>query len=145
LLGIAERQTQIVSKQLKQKSVQGRTLTLKLKTARHQIITRSATLAQPTQMAFRIFSEIKRLAEKQIDGKTSYRLLGVGVEISSEQAEASFFTAEHETVFRQEKLELAVDSIHSKLGQDSITTGRQLGMKPAREKSSNKKNPAKES
>ena len=128
LLAIAERQTQNVSKQLKHKSVYGRTITLKLKTAKHQIITRSTTIAQPTQMAFRIFSEIKRLAETHIDGKTSYRLLGVGVELSSETAEASFFTEEHEAIFRKEKLEQAVDSIQSKLGDSSITTGRQLGM-----------------
>ncbi|MGB1441540.1 MAG: DNA polymerase IV [Candidatus Puniceispirillaceae bacterium] len=131
LLAIAERQSQNVSKQLKQKSVQGRTVTLKLKTAAHKIITRSVTIGQPTQMAFRIFSEISRLLEKQIDGKTKYRLLGVGVELSSEIAEASFFTDEHEHLFRKEKLEQAVDSIHSKLGQNSITTGRQLGAKPS--------------
>jgi len=143
LLAIAERQSQNVSKQLKQKSVRGRTITLKLKTARHKIITRSVTIGQPTQMAFRIFSEIRRLLEKQIDGKTSYRLLGVGVELSAEMAEASFFTEEHESLFRKEKLEQAVDSIQSKLGQDSITTGRQLGSNKADTNRPNPKNTAK--
>lgn len=126
LLVIAEQQSQRVSKSLKDKNLTGRTVTLKLKTASHKIKTRSVTLPQPTQMAFRIFETVKSILEKEIDGQISYRLLGVGVGVTDLPVEAELFQDTDDTIQKQEKLERALDQLHSKLGDVKVTSGRQL-------------------
>ena len=129
MLVIAEQQSHRVAKNLKQKGLSGRTITLKLKTSSHKIRTRSISLSQPTQMAFRIFDAVSQLLHKEIDGRTAWRLLGVGVEISDSPEEASLFGVDNDASLKQEKLERALDALSDKLGDVPVTSGRQFQKK----------------
>jgi len=67
-----------VSSRLKRSGLAGRTIVLKLKTHDFKIRTRNRQLADPTQLADRIFQTGLQLLDKETDG-TKYRLLGIGV------------------------------------------------------------------
>ena len=67
-----------VSSQLSRKGLAGRSVVLKLKTSDFRILTRSRSLAHPTQRADLIFENIAALIDREADGQT-YRLIGVGV------------------------------------------------------------------
>ena len=67
-----------VAAQLARKGLAGRSVVLKLKTSDFRILTRSRSLAHPTQRADIIFESIAALIGKEADGRT-YRLIGVGM------------------------------------------------------------------
>ena len=67
-----------VSSQLSRKGLAGRSVVLKLKTSDFRILTRTRSLAHPTQRADLIFENIAALIDREADGQT-YRLIGVGV------------------------------------------------------------------
>jgi impB/mucB/samB family C-terminal domain len=69
-----------VSARLKQASLAGRTVTLKLKTAHFRLRTRSRRLADPTQLAETLFRTAAALLEGEADGVTRFRLIGVGAD-----------------------------------------------------------------
>ena len=54
-------------------------VTLKLKTTDFRLRTRSRHLADPTQLADRIFQAGAELLAREADGKTRFRLIGIGV------------------------------------------------------------------
>ena len=72
--GLSER----VAAQLERKGLAGRSVVLKLKTSDFRILTRTRSLAHPTQRADLIFENIAALIGREADGQT-YRLIGVGV------------------------------------------------------------------
>ena len=78
LLPILRRLSERVSRSLKEKGVAGRIVVLKLKTGDFRLRTRNRALADPTQLADRIYDEARSLLERETDG-TRFRLLGVGV------------------------------------------------------------------
>ena len=67
-----------VAAQLARKGIAGRSVVLKLKTSDFRILTRSRSLAHPTQRSAVIFESIAGLIDKEADGRT-YRLIGVGI------------------------------------------------------------------
>ncbi|HWG03713.1 MAG TPA: DNA polymerase IV, partial [Beijerinckiaceae bacterium] len=67
-----------VSGRLKAQGLAGKSLTLKLKTADFRIRTRARALAEPTQLATRIFAAARELLAHETDG-TRFRLIGVGL------------------------------------------------------------------
>ena len=67
-----------VAAQLARQRLAGRSVVLKLKTSDFRILTRTRTLAHPTQRADIIFEIIAALIDREADGQT-YRLIGVGV------------------------------------------------------------------
>lgn len=67
-----------VAAQLARKGLAGRSVVLKLKTSDFRILTRSRSLAHPTQRADLIFENIAVLIDREADGQ-AYRLIGVGV------------------------------------------------------------------
>ncbi|MEM6666466.1 MAG: DNA polymerase IV [Pseudomonadota bacterium] len=114
-----------VSARLKDKDIAGRTVTLKLKTARFALKTRSHSLEQPTQMAERIFRVAETLLERETDG-TAFRLIGVGVNElapAGPEAEGDLFTPDLE---RRDDAERAVDQVRARFGRDVIVSGRAL-------------------
>ncbi|MDP7407713.1 MAG: DNA polymerase IV, partial [SAR324 cluster bacterium] len=56
-----------------------KTLTLKLKTTKFKVITRSVTSNQPLQMAHDLYSKSEELLENEIKENIEYRLIGIGV------------------------------------------------------------------
>src|SRR3954453_508000 len=67
-----------VSARLKAGAISGATVNLKLKTADFRLRTRARSLAEPTQLASRIFEAGRELLAREIDG-TKFRLIGIGL------------------------------------------------------------------
>jgi DNA polymerase-4 len=67
-----------VARRLRDKRLAGVTVTVKLKGADFQLLTRSRRLAAPTQQAEAIFEAAAPLVRKEADGR-AFRLIGVGV------------------------------------------------------------------
>jgi DNA polymerase IV len=76
-----------VAAQLGRKGLAGRSVVLKLKTSDFRILTRSRSLAHPTQRSSVIFECVAALIDKEADGRT-FRLIGVGASDLSEAAAA---------------------------------------------------------
>jgi DNA polymerase-4 len=69
-----------VAERLKASGLAGGTVTLKLKTNRFKLRTRNQKLASPTQLAESLFRTAEGLLLKEADGKTRFRLIGVGAD-----------------------------------------------------------------
>lgn len=121
-------QTEEVSARLKQKTLAGATVTLKLKTADFKIRTRAHSLDAATQLAGKIFAVARTLLERETDG-TKFRLLGVGLSAlttadhadPADFVDARFAEAEH-----------AVDRVRARFGDDAVVRG--LAFEPPEER-----------
>ncbi|MEM6615583.1 MAG: DNA polymerase IV [Pseudomonadota bacterium] len=117
-----------VSARMKAKSLVGRTVNLKLKTAGFKILTRSQTLSAPTQMADAIYRTAQTLLERET-GRRSYRLIGVGLseldawDEAAPDAENDLFDT---NAGRRASAERAVDAIRNRYGKASINLGRSI-------------------
>ena len=76
-----------VAAQLVRKGLAGRSVVLKLKTSDFRILTRTRSLAHPTQRADLIFENVAALIDREATGQT-YRLIGVGIGDIAEAAAA---------------------------------------------------------
>lgn len=126
LLPILRRQCERVSSQLKDKHIAGQTVVLKLKTADFKSRTRNTTLADPTQLADRMFSVGRTMLEKELDG-TRFRLLGIGVSHlqSDETADPGDLVDEGAT--KRAAVERAMDKVRDKFGGESVELGLTFG------------------
>ncbi len=110
-----------VARRAKRQQVQGKTITLKLKTASFKTRTRSVTLDDATQLAHRMFDAIRPLLQREATG-VKFRLIGVS--LSNIAAETH---SELETLDMREaastKAELAMDKIREKFGLDAVERG----------------------
>ena len=75
---LAHSLSQRVADQLARKGLAGSSVVLKLKTSDFRLLTRSRSLAHPTQRGDVIFESIAGLINREADGRT-FRLIGVGV------------------------------------------------------------------
>ncbi|TNE63292.1 MAG: DNA polymerase IV [Alphaproteobacteria bacterium] len=112
-----------VSEDLKKKELAGLTITLKLKTSMHRIITRSRTLDAPTQLASSIFEVGQQLLKPLTDG-TPYRLIGIGMSHFRPLSEADQPDLIEPRRTRRAKAEVAMDALRGKYGKAAITKGR---------------------
>lgn len=108
----------------KSAGVEGRVITLKLKTKQFQTITRRVSLTVPTQLAQVIFRTAKPMLMKEVGN--SYRLLGVGLS-SLEPAKGDAADLLDPSVKKRADAERAADIARERFGADAIKTGR--GMK----------------
>jgi DNA polymerase-4 len=124
-----------VARRMKRAGLAGRTVTLKLKTAQFRNLTRSVTLADPTQLAEVLFQAARPPLERVADGR-SFRLIGVGASdlVDGELADPPQLLdpGRH----RRAGVERAIDQVRAKLGDDAIQKGRALG---ARQEESSKR------
>ena len=136
LLAKAEILSAKVSRQLKAKRRAAIRVTVKLKFPTHRLITRSRMLAAPSQMHHDIFAAATDLLRAETGNGKSYRLLGVGVELSehdiaeADAAPTSLLDLVDEGRQKKNKLEVVIDQLHEKLGDDVVKTGRQLKKPP---------------
>jgi len=114
--------TEKVSARLKAKGLAGKTVTLKLKDRDFRSKTRNRQLADPTQLADRIFRAALQLLEKELDG-TQYRLLGVGVADFAHPAQADPDDLIDVEATRRAKAERAIDTLRGKFGDRAVETG----------------------
>ncbi len=110
-----------VGNQLKNKNLAAGTLTLKLKTSRFRLITRSRTLARPTQYGSDLFDVAKPLVSGESDGR-KFRLIGIAAKDLTQADEAT-----HDDLFgptRRHATEEAMDRVRERFGKDVIKKGR---------------------
>lgn len=131
--------SETVAGDLKRKHLAGLTVTLKLKTSMHRIITRSRTLDAPTQLAEIIFETSRDMLEPLTDG-TPYRLIGVGLSHFRPLTEADQPDLVEPKRTKRANVERAMDSLKSRFGKSTIKKGRSMkgdkptaGNKPAKD------------
>lgn len=119
---IARSACERVSRQLKEKNISGRTVTLKIKSASFKTLTRSHALARPTQSADRMFRVAQTMLEPLVDG-TPYRLLGVGIADLGDGGEADDRDLADIDAARRTKAESAMDKLRARYGSDAVNVG----------------------
>lgn len=120
-----------LSGRLKARELAGRTVTLKLKTAKFQTLTRSQALPDPTQLAETLFRTAETLVRRAIDGAppgSTFRLIGVGLSNFTDPREADPADLADPDAAHRKRVEQVMDEVRGKLGKDAITKGR--GLKP---------------
>ena len=113
-----------VSRRAKYDGLAGLTVVLKLKTADFKIRSRNTTLAEPTQLAHRIFSAAQPLLKREATG-TEFRLIGVGIShLSQAVAETATLDAKFEALTKAER---AIDKLRGKFGRHAVERGLGFG------------------
>ena len=113
-------------------NIAGRVVTLKLKTKQFESLTRRRTLAQPVQLADRIFHELEPLLEAEANGR-KFRLLGSGISDLMHPVGDSGDLLDP-NAFRRGVAERASDNARARFGKDAVMTGRELRRKRERDK-----------
>jgi DNA polymerase IV len=108
-----------VSSRLKNASLAGSTVTLKLKTADFRQRTRSQSITAPTQLAAKIFAISRELLAKEIDG-TAFRLMGAGVSALRPGAEGDDSDMLDRRAAHAER---AMDNLRKKFGKSAVIRG----------------------
>ncbi|MFC6199635.1 DNA polymerase IV [Ponticaulis profundi] len=124
----------------KQAGVQGRVITLKLKTADFKTRTRRLSLHDATQLARIIFQRGRDLLRKEVDG-TAFRLLGIGIS-ELEPAQADIADLIDPGALKRADAERAADKAKLKFGKHIVTTGR--GMRLLAEKAAKRNSDTKD-
>lgn len=120
------RQCEKVSAALKRKDLAGWTVTLKLKTARHKILTRSRQLSAPTQLSNVLFETGRALLKPETRAALPYRLLGIGASglVGAAAADAPDLIEPGRS--RRAAAERAMDRLRAKYGDAAVIKGRSL-------------------
>ncbi|MCP5072995.1 MAG: DNA polymerase IV [Rhodobacteraceae bacterium] len=115
-----------VSDRAKEKNWAGRVVTLKVKKANHQSLTRRTSLSEPTQIADRIYNTARSLLDAVIE-KGPFRLIGVGIShLETPEAADQFMDLLQQDEAKRAKAERATDEIREKFGKNAILKGRSL-------------------
>jgi DNA polymerase-4 len=117
------RQAERVSSRAKNYGLSGRTVVLKLKTANFRLLTRSASLDAPTQLADTIFRVARAALKREADGKR-FRLLGVGLSNLTSGSHADPASLIDPLSDKRAAAERAMDKIRSKFGGEAVAKGR---------------------
>jgi len=128
LEGILWRQAERVSARAKNSELGGRTIVLKLKTAKFQIRTRSVSIDAPTQLADRIFRVAREALAREADG-TAYRLLGVGITNLCAAQDCDPADLVDKGSVKRAAAEHAIDRVREKFGTDAVGKGRGRSVK----------------
>ena len=108
----------------------GNIITLKLKTADFRTLTRRLSLAEPTQLAQTLFRSARILLAKEANGRTRFRLIGIGISDLSEHRADSVDLLDP-LVAKRAAAERASDLAREKFGTDAVMTGRSARAKKA--------------
>lgn len=122
--------TEKVSRRVKTNHHAGKRVVLKLKTHDHKIVTRSATLTAPTQMADQIFSTGFELLKREVRPDRAWRLIGIGLDQLTTPDQADPIDLGDPDRDRRHKLERAMDQLRSRHGDAAIAKGRQWKLRP---------------
>ena len=115
-----------VADRAKARGKAGRVVTLKLKRANHRVLTRQSQLADPTQIADRIYRTARALLD-HVGDEGPFRLVGVGISHLSEADEADVGGDLLDPQARQRaEAERASDRIRARFGSEAIIKGRAL-------------------
>jgi len=119
----------------KRSNVEGSTITLKLKSKDFRNLTRSITIATPTNLANVLFRHAKPLLEKETRQGRAYRLIGIGI---SHLEDARWDTRDlvDPGVEKRAKAERASDAARSRFGNASVVTGRAIRLAQSKSRKS---------
>ncbi len=123
---ILRRLAEKVSARLKKSHIAGQTIVLKMKTSDFKARTRNRSLADPTQLADRIFRHGLELMQRETDG-TRFRLLGIGVSALTPDDRADPHDLVDAEAEKRAKAERAMDSVRGKFGHDALELGLTFG------------------
>ena len=124
--GILWRMSEKVADRAKATEKAGRVVTLKLKRADFQLISRRVSLLDPTQLADTIYHAARPLLDKELP-QAPFRLLGVGISHIVKEAEvAQIGNLLDPDAALRERAERATDAIRGRFGSDAIRRGRSL-------------------
>jgi DNA polymerase IV len=115
-----------VARRMKRSEIAGKTVVLKMKTADFKSRTRNKTLADPTQLADRIFRTGLALMEREIDG-TKFRLIGIGVSELCAPDQADPVDLVDPQAAKRARAESAMDALRNKFGNQALETGETFG------------------
>jgi DNA polymerase-4 len=126
LAPVLRRLAEKVSARLKKSHIAGQTIVLKMKTTDFKSRTRNRSIADPTQLADRIFRHGLEMMEREIDG-TRFRLIGIGVSSlrPDDSADPADLVDQHAT--KRAKAERAMDSVREKFGGAALGLGITFG------------------
>jgi len=115
-----------VADRAKAKGKAGRVVTLKLKRADFSSLTRRHALGDATQIADRIYREVRSLLD-HVQDAGPFRLIGVGLSdiTSAEDADLTADLLDPDAAKRA-RAEQATDAIRARFGADAIVKGRAL-------------------
>ena len=119
LLGLVES----VSYSLRSEGLLARTVTLKLKDAEFQTITRQTKLDRASDLSGPIFEAARGLLSKAARG-SAYRLIGVATSDLGDEEQLSLFDAAARE--RERTVTTAADAMRQKYGDDAVTRARLL-------------------
>ncbi|MBM3558850.1 MAG: DNA polymerase IV [Alphaproteobacteria bacterium] len=122
-----------VADRLKAAGLAGRTVTLKLKTARFRLVTRRASLPAPTRLADTLWRTAVALLDRalaDLPAETTYRLIGVGVSGLGPAHDADPADLADPDGGRRRQVEEAIDAVRARLGRGAIRRGRGLSGNP---------------
>ncbi len=120
-----------VSRRLKQAGLAGLTVTLKLKSGDFRLRTRSRQLADPTQLADRIFAAGADLLAREADG-THFRLIGIGLSDFVDPGLADPDDLIDPGARKRAAAEAAVDAIRDRFGGEAVALGLVFGAEDER-------------
>ncbi|MFC4767569.1 DNA polymerase IV [Effusibacillus consociatus] len=116
---------EIVARELRQRKLEAKTITLKLRYPSFQTITRSHTVAEPTQLDDTIYQIARTLLAKcELKPNEKVRLIGVSTSGLVPERGHQQVTLFEEAPEKSHKLMQAVDLIKDKFGERAVTRAR---------------------
>ncbi len=125
LAAILWRLCEKVSYRLKKADKGGHVVTLKLKTDRFRLLTRSRHLDAPSQLAENLYHAALMLLEKET-GDRAFRLIGVGASAFADADDCDppdFLEPQRQ---QAKRIENAIDAVRDRFGPDALFKGRGL-------------------
>ena len=123
LLPVLRRLAERVSTRLKADGLAGRLVVLKLKGSDFRLRTRNVHLDAHSNLADRIYRSGRDLLTKELDGKTRFRLIGIGVAELNAAALAEERDLVDADAEKRAKAEHAMDAIRGRFGTDGLALG----------------------
>ncbi len=121
---------QLVGQRLRESNFHARTVTLRLRYASFETLTRAHTLPEATDLDAALFQTARQLFRRGWDRKQKVRLLGIAAgSLGAAPAQLSLLDAAQQE--RKEKLARATDELRQRLGPDAVQTARTLLRKPS--------------
>jgi DNA polymerase-4 len=115
-----------LARRLREKRLAAAGLVLKLKTAGFALRTRSARLPAPTALPETLFAAARVLLEREADGRTAFRLVGIGAQpLAPGDAAERGDLADPEAPRRAARW-AAVEALRARFGDAAVVAGRGL-------------------
>jgi len=126
LAPVLRRLSEKVSARLKAKHLAGQTVVLKMKTSDFRLRTRNRALADPTQLADRIYRVGEEMMERELDG-TRFRLIGIGVTSLRSDETADPHDLVDVAATKRARAERAMDDLRDRFGRSALELGLTFG------------------